>query len=277
MNNEVMEVMEVMESPGFGNCQKLRWNRRRLGISRKEFGTLVGLSAKDVWRLECNEDEWMRLPESTVDNIMSHYKPMSSWEPERPDKIIREMSLEPQPETEDEFAKNTCPIIETNYKENNDMKTDELVTTGCGNSTRLKWYRKELGLSQTAMGKLIGLNQSHISVLERDETAWVTLHDETVDKIARFYEDMASGKFEKAKETLSGVNEVKEPVEEQVVEPIKEEVVMEQVNTIEGLHKEDLKILGLIEFAYEELTQSESHEDFVINIRMLKKIVNRYQ
>lgn len=154
-------------------------------------------------------------------------------------------------------------------------KTDEF--NGCGNCTKLKWNRKRLGLTQKQLAEKVGVHVLTIGKLERDETAWATLQDTTVDKIMSFYSSMASWQPERPDKVLQEINEV---IEEPQVE---EEVIMEPVVVIEtkpvevkGLHKQDEKTLTLIEFAYEELTQAKTHEDFVISIQMLKKIVNRY-
>lgn len=156
------------------------------------------------------------------------------------------------------------------------MKTEEM--NGCGNCTKLKWNRKRLGLTQKQFGEQVGLSVMTINKLEKDETAWATLQDSTVDKIMAFYSSMASWQPERPDKVLREINEV---VEEQQVE---EEVIMKPetgmritpVKTVDNLHKNDEKTLTLIEFAYEELTQAKTHEDFAISIQMLKKIVNRY-
>lgn len=153
-------------------------------------------------------------------------------------------------------------------------KTDEF--NGCGNCTKLKWNRKRLGLTQPEFAKRIGISIGTLQKLERDETAWAVLHDSTVDKIMSFYSSMASWQPERPDKVLQEINEV---IEEPQVE---EEVIMEPKVVIEtkpvetGLYKQDEKALTLIEFAYEELAQAKTHDDFVISIQMLKKIVNRY-
>ncbi len=155
-------------------------------------------------------------------------------------------------------------------------KTDEF--NGCGNCTKLRWNRKRLGLTQKQLAEKVGVHVLTIGKLERDETAWATLQDTTVDKIMSFYSSMASWQPERPDKVLQEINDVSEEpqVEEEVIMDVKP--VFEQVKPVdEGLCKQDEKTLALIEFAYEELTQSKTHEDFAISIQMLKKIINKYQ
>lgn len=157
------------------------------------------------------------------------------------------------------------------------MKTDEM--NGCGNCTKLRWNRKRLGLTQKEFAEKVGLHVLTIRKLERDETAWATLKDSTVDKIASFYEGMASWQPERPDKVIQEINDViEEPYggEEVIIEPAPVIEQMKPIKIVDNLHKKDEKTLTLIEFAYEEITQAETHEDFVIAIQMLKKIVNKY-
>ena len=153
-------------------------------------------------------------------------------------------------------------------------KTEEM--NGCGNSTKLKWNRRRLGLTQKEFADKVGVHVLTIGKLERDETAWATLKDSTVDKIMSFYSSMASWQPERADKVIQEINEVVgEPeVEEEVI--MTPEPVIKTKPVEDGLHKHDEKTLTLIKFAYEELTQAKTHDDFAISIQMLKKIVNRY-
>ena len=55
-----------------------------------------------------------------------------------------------------------------------------------------------------------------------------------------------------------------------------EEVVIHKENNSDQLNKHDQKTFTLIEFAYEGLRDSENHEDFAANIKMLKRILDKY-
>ena len=43
-----------------------------------------------------------------------------------------------------------------------------------------------------------------------------------------------------------------------------------------SLTVKDQKTLTLIEFAYEGLFEAETHEDFVANLKMIKRIIDKY-
>ena len=75
-----------------GNCVKLKWNRKRLGMTRKAFADHVGLSEETIRRLETDETVWATMRAETADKIYAAFEPMSSWQPERPDKVVQEIN-----------------------------------------------------------------------------------------------------------------------------------------------------------------------------------------
>ena len=52
-----------------GNCVKLKWNRKRLGMTRKAFADHVGLSEETIRRLETDETVWATMRAETADKI----------------------------------------------------------------------------------------------------------------------------------------------------------------------------------------------------------------
>lgn len=161
------------------------------------------------------------------------------------------------------------------------QQLDEYVKDdGCvGNCTKLRWNRKRLGLTQKQFAKKVGLCEMTISKLERDETAWATLQDSTVDKIMSFYSSMSSWQPERADKVIREINKTVKTskVEEEVIMDAPAVFAQVKAKPVErGLNKQDEKTLTLIEFAYEELTQAKTHEEFVDAIQMLRKIMNRY-
>lgn len=64
-----------------GECQKLKFNRRRLGLSQKEFADKVGLCQYTISKLEKNEDAWAVANAETIDKIYALYENMSSYQP----------------------------------------------------------------------------------------------------------------------------------------------------------------------------------------------------
>ena len=133
---------------------------------------------------------------------------------------------------------------------------------------RLKSKRMEDGLSQMALGKKLGMSPNTINYLETDETRWASMYAKTVDKINGYLDG-----------TIIDVP-VKKPVKKIEVEAKQEApivVICETKKSDDVLTKTDKKVLTLIEFAYEGLSESKTHEDFVANINMLKRILNKYE
>ena len=160
------------------------------------------------------------------------------------------------------------------------MKTDEFMKDvgTCGNCTKLRQNRKRLGLTQQQFADKVGLSIMTISKLERDETAWGTLQAATVDKIQEFYSSMVSWQPERPDKVLREINQViEEPqIEEEIVMEPKVVFTQKPVETNNSLNEQDNKTLTLMEFAYEGLTQATTHEEFVANINMIKRIINKY-
>lgn len=75
-----------------GNCEKLKWNRRRMGLSQKAFADKVGVSVGTIYRLERDETAWLTIQNTTEDKICAVFESMASWQPERADKILREIN-----------------------------------------------------------------------------------------------------------------------------------------------------------------------------------------
>lgn len=146
-----------------------------------------------------------------------------------------------------------------------------------GNCAKLKWNRKRLGLTQEEFAKKAGVAIGTISRLEHDETAWLTVRNETEDKIYALFDSMDSWQPDdfKAGTVIQEIHtEIENP---EIVTIVKqEEVVIHKENNSDQLNKHDQKTFTLIEFAYEGLRDSENHEDFAANIKMLKRILDKY-
>ena len=134
-------------------------------------------------------------------------------------------------------------------------------------SERLKTKRIEDGLSQGALAKKIGVSVNTIGYLESDETRWGSMYAKTVDKINNYLEGGI-------KNEQSNVFVEKVKVEQKQETPIV--VICESKKDDNVLTKSDKKTLTLIEFAYEGLTESSSHTEFMANIKMLKRILDKY-
>ena len=75
-----------------GNCVKLKWNRRRLGMSQKAFADACGVSVGTIGRLETDETAWATIRAETEDRICAMFESMSSWQPERADKVLQDIN-----------------------------------------------------------------------------------------------------------------------------------------------------------------------------------------
>lgn len=75
-----------------GECVKLKWNRRAKKMSQKEFAELAGVSVGTIQRLETDESAWLTIRPDTQDKIYAQYTSMYSWQPDRPDKVVREIN-----------------------------------------------------------------------------------------------------------------------------------------------------------------------------------------
>lgn len=138
---------------------------------------------------------------------------------------------------------------------------------------RLRAARKNLGLTQREFAELIGLSNFTIFKLEKDETAWAVMQDTTVDKIEAFYDLYTTGELTNSKPICEEPKKLEEPTVIAMPEPV---VEVETKNVSDDLTQLDEKTLTLIEFTYENLKEAKSHEEFVANISLLKRILAKY-
>ena len=134
------------------------------------------------------------------------------------------------------------------------------------NCIRLKEVRTNLGLSQRELGKKLGLSNWTISKLESDETKWRAMAPSTTDKINSLFD--GTFEYDSEKEETNVIEE-----ENVIIEPI---VIHTQQLKDNSLNDLDNKTLTLIEFAYEGLMDSKTGKEFIANINMLKRILNKY-
>ena len=154
-------------------------------------------------------------------------------------------------------------------------------------ASQMRWVRHSLGLNQKKFAEEIGVCQLTISKLERDRTAWATIMPSTVDKIHAYYESLAKKK-PNDDEIREIINDLRGGFDEQTSEPVVEEVVTvepEPVVIIEepvvhndsDLTDKDRQLMKYVEFACGNLRESKSHEEFVTQIDILKRIIkNQY-
>lgn len=145
-----------------------------------------------------------------------------------------------------------------------------------GQCVKLKFGRKQLKLSQKAFAEKVGLSLNTIHKLETDETAWLTALPSTIDAIYGALEGVNYWvKDNKPTQELTLDEPVIDELDYTVVEP-EPKPVIEEVKANDGLHKRHSKTLILIDFAVEGLKEAETNEDFMANIKLLKRILKDY-
>ena len=130
-------------------------------------------------------------------------------------------------------------------------------------------------LSQSELAEKAGLSSATIGRLERDETRWEFITDETFDKLTRVFEEIQGFAFVKVHESNStNIEESEETINVEEEKPKMEEMLVE----VEEKKADDnnAKTLVLLQFAFEGLKESGTHEDFKANLKLIKRIVDSY-
>ena len=130
-------------------------------------------------------------------------------------------------------------------------------------------------LSQSELAEKAGLSSATIGRLECDETRWEFITDETFDKLTRVFEEIQGFAFVKVHESNStNIEESEETINVEEEKPKMEETLVE----VEEKKADDnnAKTLVLLQFAFEGLKESETHEDFKANLKLIKRIVDSY-
>lgn len=134
--------------------------------------------------------------------------------------------------------------------------------------TMLKWSRREKQLTQKQLADDIGVSPKLIGRLELESSEWEKLDEASINKLNDIFDGT---KYWNLVESNSiEVERLDIPIENKPEERI------EVHKPCNKLTKDDIKILTLIEFAYEGLRESQKHEDFVVNVNLIKRILNKY-
>ena len=157
-----------------------------------------------------------------------------------------------------------------------------------GRCNILKHCRKELRMNQQEFADKVGVSISTIRRLEGDETAWLSVRPETEDKIQQLIGSVDRWGRKHLTDTIDVSEDESKPVDvpksvtfgeltQEMIEQATKQYEEEQSKIIHnGLNGHDKKTLTLIEFAYEGLMESSTHEEFVANLNMIKRIINKY-
>lgn len=145
------------------------------------------------------------------------------------------------------------------------------------NRETLKWNRKKMGLTQREFAKLADISTRTVYLLEKDETAWETLLPSTYDKIHSVIENNELWPLVDKTKRASHCSD--NDTEEQIVEAVKEEclpLVKSKKEESIDIDENERVLLKLIAFAIEGLKESKNHEEFVANIKLIKRSLKDY-
>ena len=114
-----------------GNCARLKWNRKRMGLTQKEFAKRAGLSWNTVQRLETDETAWATIRAETEDRISSMFESMSEWQPDEKTahKVIQEIHDELMEGPAVEEIEDVEPVVAESKPVYTNGLTDEDVKT----------------------------------------------------------------------------------------------------------------------------------------------------
>lgn len=62
-----------------GNCAKLKWNRKKLGLTQKQFADKAGLNVTTINKLENDETAWLTVQRETEEKIYKLYEGVDVW------------------------------------------------------------------------------------------------------------------------------------------------------------------------------------------------------
>lgn len=146
------------------------------------------------------------------------------------------------------------------------------------NCILLKTARREMKLTQAAFAEKIGLNACTVNKLERDETAWATIQAATLDKIIYGLEDKGEHLKSKFTQYQTEQKESKPKDEPLVIGPDEAMQVLGYFKTKEQKQEknDNSKLLEMLDFIMEGLHESECDEEFKANLKIMKKILNKY-
>lgn len=63
-----------------GRCERLKWNRRKLGLTQKELADKIGIGVTTIHKLETDETAWATIRDTTDDAISNIFCDLGSWQ-----------------------------------------------------------------------------------------------------------------------------------------------------------------------------------------------------
>ena len=235
-----------------GRCERLKWNRRKLGLTQKELADKIGIGVTTIYKLENDETAWSTIRDTTDDAISSIFSDLGSW----------------QCDLEAVFDKHT-----KKKKEDNDFDLDVSNLR-----KRLKEKRLSLGMSQKDLGQLIGgMDHTTVSKYENHDSMWKSgTNNETVTKLIEFVHDEYTTEIIK---DILGVFK-----EESALEPSVDECVIlpeESDSTVDDIAMENESVENtlnnIIDILQDKLSSAYcTDNDAKIYISMIAGVCNGY-
>lgn len=143
-----------------GRCERLKWNRRKLGLTQKELADKIGIGVTTIYKLENDETAWSTIRDTTDDAISNMLSDLGSWQCDLEAVFDKHLKKDEEPE---------------------ELNVSEL-------RKRLKEKRLSLGMSQKDLGQLIGgMDNTTVSKYENHDSTWRSgTNNETVTKLIEF-------------------------------------------------------------------------------------------
>lgn len=150
-----------------------------------------------------------------------------------------------------------------------------------GECQKLKFYRRQMKMSQKEFAQLVGVSQYTICKLEKSEDAWAVAADKTIDKIYAVYEGNMMSHQPSRKEVKEIMDDIK--ADEPLIEPGALELLGSgkketkkadiEVDVTNGLSVDDKALKKLINVAHAGMNGANNHEEFKSYVKLLKKLL----
>lgn len=144
-----------------GRCEKLKWNRRKLGMTQKDLADKIGISVSTISKLETDETAWATVRDTTDDVISDIIHKLGSWQ---------------------------CDLVSVmnNYKT---IKNNDIGIDFC---RKLEEKIISLGISQRKIAKILCVDPSYISKYRKNIKLW----NSNKSRICLILRDFIDGKYD---------------------------------------------------------------------------------
>lgn len=229
-----------------GRCDRLKWNRKKLGMSQQDLANKIGVSVSTISKLETDETAWATIRDTTEDAVSDVFRSLGSWQCDL-DSVLKDYD---------------------NKKDVNDKKDCLEMNDICNLIVK---KRASLGISQKKLGTIIGIDGTTISKYESGEKLWN--NRATYNNTQKLLIDFINGKYdgnfsataEHQPEYISSVGKRKEDTTTSIIVP--EKKVNDSCQSVEST------LNTVIDILQEKISHDENTE---IYINMIIGICNGY-